>query len=108
MEVISGHIGDFDVFVFQDVITVSDGKRIVLKHQVKGLSRFLAEHQGRVRITLGRTEDFMILGLYGPDGFGYALNLDDPVLPREARNLCQEKEGCLAQFPWRRERASEA
>jgi len=68
------------VFVCQDVITVIDATRIVLKHPVPGLSRFLAQQQGQVRLTLGRTADFTILGLYGPDGFGYAVNLDDPAL----------------------------
>ena len=76
MKLVSGHIGGLDVFVAKDVITVIDGKGIVLKHRVPGLSQFLAEQQGRVRLTLGRTEDFTILGLWGPDGFGYGLNLD--------------------------------
>lgn len=80
MELVSGHIGDFDVFVFQDVITVINDQRIVLKRKVHGLSRFLSRHRGKVRLTLGRTEDFAILGLYGPEGFGYAVNLDDPAL----------------------------
>lgn len=88
MELISGHIGGLDVFVSQDVITVINDECIVLKHQVPGLSRFLAQHQGKVQLTLGRTEDpstglrasFMILGLWGQDGFGYAVNLDAPEL----------------------------
>ncbi len=80
MELVSGHVGGLDMFVAKDVITVIDDTHILLKHQVPGLSRFLTEHQGRVRLTLGRTEDFTILGLYGPDNFGYAINLDDPEL----------------------------
>lgn len=80
MELISGHIGGLDVFVSQDVITVINDEGLVLKHRVPNLSQFLTEHQGQVRLTLGRTEDFTILGLYGPDGFGYAVNLEDPAL----------------------------
>ena len=77
---ISGHIGDFDVFAYEDVITVIDEKKIVQKRKVNGLSKFLGEQQGRVRLTLGQTEDYNIIGLWGEDGFGYALNLEDPEL----------------------------
>ncbi len=77
---ISGHIGDFDVFAFEDVITVIDEKKIVQKRKVKGLNKFLSEQQGRVRLTLGQTEDFNIIGLWDKEGFGYALNLEAPEL----------------------------
>ncbi len=79
-EFISGHIGEYDVFASDDALTVTNEKKIVQQRKVKGLGKFLAEHQGRLRLTLGRTEDFTILGLWDTDGFGYALNLDDPDL----------------------------
>ncbi len=79
LAMLSGHVGPYDVFTLWDVVTVTDKKKIVSKRRVPGLSAFLAE-EGRVRLTLGHTEDFTILGLWGPSGFGYALNLDDPEL----------------------------
>jgi hypothetical protein len=78
--IISGHVGDFDVFATDDVITVTNEQTIVQKRKVGGLSKFLADQQGRVRLTLGRTPDYSILGLWDAEGFGYALNLDDPDL----------------------------
>ena len=78
--IISGHVGDFDVFAMGDVLTVTNEKSIVQKRKVAGLSKFLTDQRGQVRLTLGRTPDFSILGLWAPDGFGYALNLDDPDL----------------------------
>ena len=78
--IISGHIGAYDIFAADDVLTVTNDQAIVQQRKVGGLGKFLAEHGGRVRLTLGRTPDFSILGLWAPDGFGYALNLDDPDL----------------------------
>ena len=78
--IISGHVGAYDIFAADDVLTVMNEKAIVQQRKVGGLTTFLAEHGGRVRLTLGRTPDFAILGLWAPDGFGYALNLDDPDL----------------------------
>ncbi len=79
LAMVSGHVGPYDVFALWDVVTVMEGKKIVHKQRVPGLSAFLAE-EGRARLTLGHTEDFTILGLWGPSGFGYALNLEDPDL----------------------------
>lgn len=78
--IISGHVGDFDVFATDDTLTVINNTETVQQREVKGLSKFLAERQGRVRLTLGRTADFNIIGLWGDDGFGYALNLEAPEL----------------------------
>lgn len=78
--IISGHVGEFDIFASDDVLTVSSAKEIVRQRKVEGLGKFLAEHGGRVRLTLGQTPDLTILGLWEPDGFGYALNLEDPEL----------------------------
>lgn len=79
-QIISGHVVGFDIFAPDDVVTVANDRKVVQQRKVEGLSKFLADHQGRVRLTLGRTEDFTVVGLWGPDGFGYALNLEDPDL----------------------------
>jgi hypothetical protein len=77
---VSGHVGGFDLFTLNDTVTVMVGKRVLLKHKAPGLSDFLERNGGQVRLTLGRTDDFTIFGLWDAEGYGYALNLEDPIL----------------------------
>ena len=79
-EIVSGHVGGFAVFAYEDLLIVGRGRTVVQRRNVPGLKKFLTEHQARIRLTLGQTEDFTILGLWGPDGYGYALNLEAPEL----------------------------
>ncbi len=79
--IISGHVGAYDIFAADDVLTVLNEEKLVQQRKVGGLSKFLADQRGPVRLTLGQTENYRILGLWDRrDGFGYALNLDDPDL----------------------------
>jgi len=77
---VSGHVGGFDLFTLHDVVTVMAGKRVLLKHKAPGLSAFLEKHGGRVRLSLGKTDDFNLFGFHDAEGFGYVVNLEAPDL----------------------------
>lgn len=87
----AGHVGQFDTFVFKDVVTILSDKPtgarkktgIVDKRQVEGLSAFIEKttaEEGRTHLTLGILPDGEhVIGWWNQkEGFGYALNVEWP------------------------------
>ncbi len=81
MRFISGHINNYDIFIYQDVVTVINEKEIVTKQYVKGLSAFVAKAKD-FRTGWAKFPDFEVIYLYdkGDEYFGYAVNLHDEHL----------------------------
>lgn len=81
---ISGHVGDYDVFVGNDLVIivedVEDGKHV--RREVDGLAEFV-QNAGALRLGWGEFPDGMeVVYLYdkADEYFGYAVNLDSPLL----------------------------
>lgn len=78
---IVGTVGPYEVVVVGNRVSVALCERIVIVHEVRNLDKFLRRYSGKIRITHARLdEQFDIIGLWAPDGFGYALNLQAPEL----------------------------
>jgi hypothetical protein len=76
----TGHIKDYDVFVFGNTVVVLKGNEFVTRQQAQGLGDFL-DRVKDLRLGWGSFPDFDVIYLYDKaDGnFGYAVNLQDPV-----------------------------
>lgn len=78
---IVGTVGPYEVVVVGDRVSVAHCERVIMVHDVRNLSKFLKRYPGKIRITHAKfDEQFDIIGLWAPDGFGYALNLQAPEL----------------------------
>ncbi len=76
-----GGVAGYVVVTKGDDVTVAGDNGKKAEESVQGLGKFIQEQQGKLKLGWGRTVDFEILYLYNPeDGFGYAVNLDDPGL----------------------------
>ncbi len=78
---ISGHVKDYDVVIAGDVVTVIDAKRIITKQKIEGLGSFITKTKD-FKLGWAAFPDFEVIYLYdkGDENFGYALNIDDPIL----------------------------
>jgi hypothetical protein len=76
-----GGVAGYSILTKGDRVTVAGENGKKAEESVRGLGKFIQEHQGRIKLGWGRTADFDIIYLYSrEDGFGYAVNLDDPIL----------------------------
>lgn len=79
--IVSAHIKDYDLFLCNDVATVTSERGIVTKQQVEGLSAFVAAATD-LKIGWGAFPDFEVIYIYdkGDDNVGYGLNLQNANL----------------------------
>ena len=74
-----GRLGDYEVYLAEDTVTIIDASGIVTRERVDGLGGFVARSTD-VRLGWGQFPDGMeVIYLYdqGDDNFGYAVNLHD-------------------------------
>ena len=75
----SGHIRDYEVFLADDVVTVTNEQVTVTKQRVSGLSAF-TEKAKELKLGWGMLPDCEVIYFYdaGDGNYGYGVNLQYP------------------------------
>ena len=81
---ISGHVGEYDVFLSGDTVRVIEDRSppsVDVTREIDGLGEFVGDAEA-LRLGWGGFPDFEVVYLYdaGDRNFGYAVNLDSPML----------------------------